>query len=633
MKYRPEIDGLRALAVIPVILFHAGFPTFSGGFVGVDVFFVISGYLITSILLTDLDRGRFSLLTFYERRARRILPALFLTVLLCMPFAWMWLMTRELREFGASLVAVATFSSNILFWRESGYFETASELKPLLHTWSLAVEEQFYIFFPLALMACWGFGKRNITALLAITALASLMLAQWATGAQPDAGFFLLPTRAWELLLGSLLALHFNRAAPPQPSPAMAQALSLMGLGLILASILVYDSGTPFPGLHALVPTVGAALVIFCAGPGTLAGRLLGTRPMTFVGRISYSAYLLHFPAFAFARYTASAPPSPGTMAAISGLVLAAGWLSWKYVETPFRTPGLVSRRRLFATGGTGLAACAALGAVTVVQDGFPLRYTKSELAILANGINPPNDVFRGGTCFMFVDGTSADFDPDCVSTGPGSALVWGDSHAAILAYGLRELHPGTGQLTASGCPPLIGEDISVPFPRPHCRAMNDHILATVERDQPSTVYLHANWIAYSDQIGALAETVRRLLAAAPNTRTIVVGNMPVWEPDLPSVMVRGQAALEPDLYLANPSLPRIAANDDQLSRILGTLPVEFHRPADILCDGGSCLATVDHNGTTVLTVMDSAHMTPGGSVDFARALLSAGRLAALRPE
>ena len=210
MKYRREIDGLRALAVLPVIFFHAGFEAFSGGFVGVEVFFVISGYLITTIILSELEQGKFSILNFYERRARRILPALFLVMLVCIYFAWVWLLPSDMKKFSLSLVAVSVFASNILFWRESGYFDTDTALKPLLHTWSLAVEEQYFVLFPLFLMLLWRLGKRWILIILATVFVASLSLAQWGAYAQPDTAFYLLPTRGWELLIGAFAAFYLT---------------------------------------------------------------------------------------------------------------------------------------------------------------------------------------------------------------------------------------------------------------------------------------------------------------------------------------------------------------------------------------------------------------------------------------
>ena len=199
MKYRAEIDGLRALAVVPVILFHAGFELFSGGFVGVDVFFVISGYLITTILIEDIDNNRFSIVNFYDRRARRILPALFFVMLVCIPFAWMWMLPNQMNDFAKSLVAVTLFASNILFWRESGYFDAAAEEKPLLHTWSLAVEEQYYLLFPIFLILAWRFGKNRVFWMIVLMAAISLLLSEWGWRNQTTANFYLAPTRAWEL--------------------------------------------------------------------------------------------------------------------------------------------------------------------------------------------------------------------------------------------------------------------------------------------------------------------------------------------------------------------------------------------------------------------------------------------------
>jgi peptidoglycan/LPS O-acetylase OafA/YrhL len=210
MKYRSEVDGLRALAVLPVILFHAGFTIFSGGFVGVDIFFVISGFLITTIIVDEMKQGCFSLLNFYERRARRILPALFFVMLCSLPFAWIWMLPQDLEFFSQSLVAVPLFFSNILFWYTSGYFETASELKPLLHTWSLAVEEQYYVLFPLLLMLVWKIGKKRIVLLLSLIAIVSLLTAQWGSTVHPSFTFYLLPTRSFEILIGALISFYIN---------------------------------------------------------------------------------------------------------------------------------------------------------------------------------------------------------------------------------------------------------------------------------------------------------------------------------------------------------------------------------------------------------------------------------------
>lgn len=259
MKYRAEIDGLRAVAVIPVILFHAGFEHFSGGFIGVDVFFVISGYLITMIILSEKEQGTFSLVNFYERRARRILPALFFVMLVSLPFAWLWLLPSDMADFSQSLMAVSFFSSNILFWKETGYWGTDNELKPLLHTWSLAVEEQYYILFPLFLMLMWRFRKRWIFGSLIVIATLSLLVSQWGAYNRPTANFFLLPTRGWELAIGACIAFYFLYRTQATraflPHRFFDEALGLPGFLMIGYAIFMFDDATPFPGFYALIPT------------------------------------------------------------------------------------------------------------------------------------------------------------------------------------------------------------------------------------------------------------------------------------------------------------------------------------------------------------------------------------------
>ena len=235
MQYRVEIDGLRALAVLPVIFFHAGFEIFQGGFVGVDVFFVISGYLITLILIHEFDNNYFSIVEFYERRMRRILPALFFVQFISIGFAWIWMSPAQMKDFSHSLVATSIFASNILFWRESGYFEASSELKPLLHTWSLAVEEQYYILFPIFLLVAWRFGKTRLLWLLIICATCSLLLSEWGWRNKEVANFYLAPTRAWELLAGSIAAFIVQNKGVKNNNP-----LSLFGLIAIVFSIFVY---------------------------------------------------------------------------------------------------------------------------------------------------------------------------------------------------------------------------------------------------------------------------------------------------------------------------------------------------------------------------------------------------------
>ena len=350
IAYRREIDGLRAFAVLPVILFHAGFETFSGGFVGVDVFFVISGYLIMSIILAEKQTGTFSLSNFWERRARRILPALFVVIAACIPAAFLLLDQFALRSFAASILATLFFVSNFHFWKDGGYFETAAELKPLLHTWSLAVEEQYYIIIPLLLLAIWKLGRRRIGMTLAAIACASFAYGLWATSKEPEAAFFLLPMRAWELLLGALIAFHHARTAPASTrGKLLPEALSALGVLMIGFSILNYSSATPFPGIHALLPTVGAALIILFASQQTFVGRMLGHKTLVGIGLISYSAYLWHQPLLAFLRHlTDDLGLLPRGITLI--LVFALSFITWKYVEIPFRNKKRVSKALFLKT-------------------------------------------------------------------------------------------------------------------------------------------------------------------------------------------------------------------------------------------------------------------------------------------
>ncbi|HEY3487123.1 MAG TPA: acyltransferase, partial [Gammaproteobacteria bacterium] len=350
MDYRREIDGLRALAVLPVILFHAGFETFSGGFVGVDVFFVISGYLITTIILAELEQGKFSIVNFYERRARRILPALFLVMLVCIPFAWLWLLPSDMKDFSQSLVAVSVFASNILFWRESGYFDTAAELKPLLHTWSLAAEEQYYVLFPLFLILFWKLGKRWILVLLGLVFVASFAVAQWAAYAEPTAAFYLLPTRGWELLIGAFAAFYLSRVNRKDFGKGLSEVSGWLGVALIFYAVFAYSKATAFPGSYALVPTLGAVLVILFATQQTVVGKFIGNKAFVGIGLISYSAYLWHQPLFAFARHRSLFEPSHIVFLSLSALALVLAYFSWRFVEAPFRSKVNFNRNFIFAS-------------------------------------------------------------------------------------------------------------------------------------------------------------------------------------------------------------------------------------------------------------------------------------------
>jgi peptidoglycan/LPS O-acetylase OafA/YrhL len=452
MIYRREVDGLRALAVVPVILFHAGFAKFSGGFIGVDVFFVISGYLITTIIISDLKNGRFSIVDFYERRARRILPALFLVMLACIPFAWFWLLPGDMQDFSESLSMVSLFVSNFLFWLESGYFEKAAELKPLLHTWSLAVEEQFYVLFPVFLMTAWRLGIKWVMILLAIAAVASLALAQWGLGKDPMATFFLLPTRGWELVIGAFVAFYFSRNSAAHVSHGSNQILSMLGISFIIYSIFFFNKSTPFPSVYALIPTVGTALVLMFGRPQTHVGKMLASRVFVGLGLISYSAYLWHQPIFSFARHSSPTEPTPLFLFALSLMTLVFAYLSWRFVEQPFRNKNIIGRTRVFYFALLGSIGLIFIGIYGHSSNGYFFRdYLKDRLSMLESRV-------RVNYGLSSVCETEFNNAPECQTDPEPEVILWGDSFAMHLAPMLLSANPGLKlvQKTVSVCGPVL---------------------------------------------------------------------------------------------------------------------------------------------------------------------------------
>lgn len=464
MKYRAEIDGLRALAVLPVILFHAGFEWFSGGFVGVDVFFVISGYLITTIIISEMAEDKFSIVNFYERRARRILPALFFVMAICIPFAWMWLTPLHLKDFGQSLVAVSTFSSNILFWQESGYFDTVAELKPLLHTWSLAVEEQYYILFPVFLMLTWRLGIKWILTILLIVFFTSLGIAQWGAYYSPSAAFFLLPTRGWELLIGAFAAFYLKNNTHLN-SHILNQVLSLFGFGMIVYSIIAFDKATPFPSLYALIPTIGTGLLILCAVPKTLIHKLLSLKFIVGIGLVSYSAYLWHQPLLVFARHRLLGDVSEFILLILCSVSLVMAWFSWKFVEAPFRNKDIFNRKSIFYSSAVMSMIFCALGLFLHVQTVTqPLKVVLSDKEI-SIPIKYDGIVEQGRKC-SFPNLLNGDKYCEIFGNGKlGEVVIIGDSHARVLSesfYSSIDSFYSLTDLTASGCPFILDSNIYI---------------------------------------------------------------------------------------------------------------------------------------------------------------------------
>jgi peptidoglycan/LPS O-acetylase OafA/YrhL len=504
MDYRREIDGLRALAVLPVILFHAGFETFSGGFVGVDVFFVISGYLITTIILAELEQGKFSIVNFYERRARRILPALFLVMLVCIPFAWFWLLPSDMKDFSQSLVAVSVFASNILFWRESGYFDTAAELKPLLHTWSLAVEEQYYVLFPLFLMLFWKLGKRWILVTLGLVFVASLAVAQWSAYAKPAAAFYLLPTRGWELLIGAFAAFYLSQANRKEFGKGLSEVAGWLGVALILYAVLTYSKTTPFPGFYALVPTIGTVLIILFATQQTTVGKFVGNKAFVGIGLISYSAYLWHQPLFAFARYRSISELSDIALLMLSICTFMLAYLSWKFVEAPFRNRNVIAKFKLVAFGVFFAILFASLGIYGSFSNGLEERFSIEKMNML-NTINGNKREFLN--CFTDISNktSEAKLDDFCIIGDKNKVptfIVFGDSHTVALSKGFDSAAKEIGMsgllIATSSCPPLLYVDpkrtdrtLSL------CKTMRSMVFDLIKKGEIDKVFLVGRWSYY----------------------------------------------------------------------------------------------------------------------------------------
>jgi len=624
MKYRAEIDGLRAIAVIPVVLFHAGFSTFSGGFVGVDVFFVISGYLITTIILSDMEKGRFSIVSFYERRARRILPALFLVMFISLPFAWLWLLPSDMKKFSQSLVAVSSFSSNILFWLTSGYWDTASELKPLLHTWSLAVEEQYYVLFPLFLILMWNYGKRFILGAFILITGISFILGQWGAYHHPSAAFYLIPTRGWELAIDACIAFYFQyhkQTVQTLPSHKLVdEVLGLLGLLMICYGVIVFDETTPFPSIYTLAPTIGTGLIILFSSSETIAGRLLSFKPLVAIGLISYSAYLWHQPLLAFARHRAIIDLSEFAYATIAFLSFPLAYLSWKYVEKPFRNKNGMSKKRLFSFSLIGSVVFIAVGFAGHVTNGFNNRYNDSQKILLEYLNYHREEVYREGVCFLRPVQKYSDFKDECFSPDPvngeDSIILWGDSHAAALSYGFRKIFPDLIQLTSSGCTPIIGYN---PPKRPHCIDINNFVLSKIEQLKPEFLVLLANWTDPLNKIEpglkeGLLNTILYIRQVSPKTRITIIGGVPQWQPALPVLLLKSNIELREMAYVHSQKYKKIRNTDKVLASIANENGLTFISILDIFCKDEECLSSARSGNTYEPFAWDYGHLTKSSS-------------------
>ncbi len=526
LTYRKDIDGLRAISVLAVVFNHAGIGLFSGGYVGVDIFFVISGYLITSIILREILSNDFSIIRFYERRIRRILPALFVMITFTVVASAVMYDSEKFKEFGKSLIATTLFASNINFWMESGYFDAPSQLKPLLHTWSLAVEEQFYIFFPLVMFTLYRYTRKIAPAILFSIAILSLGFAASTVQNNPSTAFYLAHLRTWELLIGAFLALNLTSEGFGRK---YSNIIGVVGLALVLIPIFQYTDDTSFPGISALPPVLGAALLIFSGNENkTLTGNFLSLSPLVFIGKISYSLYLWHWPLIIFTKYYLIRQITSTEIGILILITLIISAISWRFVETPFRSKNFMGTKLIFAFAISGMIFMLLIGGAIYRYKGFPeragLEYlqknTKKEESWLykdcdINAYDDPEDI---PTCIVGNDNI------------PPSFLVWGDSHTPTFGkaiYASASQNQVSGILTYSqGCPAFLDMIPSPQVGDVPCLSYNKMVLRYLEEHpEIKTVILASRWTIWIEESRYKQEEGTRAyltdaLNELPNTAT-----------------------------------------------------------------------------------------------------------------
>lgn len=537
--YRPDIDGLRAIAVLAVIWFHSSLPGLPGGFAGVDIFFVISGFLITGIIAREQAAGQFSFARFYQRRFRRIAPALLTVLLTVLIVSYILLLPGDLIELGKSALATLGMVPNIHFWLDSsgGYFGMSKRLSPLLlHTWSLGVEEQFYLLFPLfmVLAARW---RAMRAALIGATILSFALCFIVGTYRSPVAAFYLLPTRAWELGLGALIAIGVFTVTPRLRTP-----FALLGTALIAASLLLLDDASPNWWMAA--PAIGAALLI-SGGVDAPAGRVLSLSPLVWLGRISYSLYLWHWPVFIILPYMRAEEKLSADLAILGigvSIVLAA--LTWWLIEQPARRRD-TSFRKLFTAGVAAAIICAAMAGYAVKSAGVPQRFSPSVLAIAAQAKD------RAPLAVSCIDVPLDKVLNRCmIGQGPPTAVIWGNSHASADSAGIAAgLDRPTVVLATGGCAPelkLVAET------EDWCATRNHNALEWIRKHpEIDTVTLVAHWQGRKKAVGPEQwQKIQQMIDALPGRRVIVIAGTPEPGVDVPWASAVRAANGSPSLKL-----------------------------------------------------------------------------------
>jgi peptidoglycan/LPS O-acetylase OafA/YrhL len=609
-QYRPDVDGLRAIAVMLVLNYHAFPDALPGGFVGVDVFFVISGFLITGIIARELALERFSLLGFYNRRIRRIFPALIVVLGATLVLGWLWMLPAPFAQLGSDTFASAAFFANIALLLQSGYFDVESSKKPLLHLWSLGIEEQFYLAWPLLLMLAARL-RLSILAVALVLGIGSFLLNVALIGSDPVATFYLPFTRAFELLTGAMLACGWNRANQAGGASNLRAAIGVL---LIVVAAGVLDSHRAFPGWWALLPVVGTALLL--SAPAAWMNRIVLTSPpLVWVGLISYPLYLWHWPLLVFFATIKFGPLTlPEREWILLGSALLA-WLTYRFVEVPFRF-GKPSPRKMFALG-TGMVLIAVAGGVVVYGRGFDFRLP-AEIRAMAN-VPTQNSLWRFHQCLLDLS-KEMTFAETCVDRDRRPlVMVWGDSTAAALMPGLLKAQEtrnfGIAQFTSSSCIPALNVDIPS---TPNCRAINDKVLSIARELKPDIVVLHGTWEQHLDNV---AETVAALKKQT-GARVIVLGAVPAWRRGLPSEVMRHFLLYHSLIPQRSNAAAPSQSYDAVMRAKLVPLGAEFISASDALCNEDGCLTRIGETARDIST-SDQVHLTEKGSVFLIESVIS----------
>lgn len=649
ISYRPDIDGLRAIAVSSVVFFHAFPGSVSGGFIGVDIFFVISGFLITNILAQDLISNKFNLGKFYSRRVLRLFPALVCILIFSIAVAWLIFVADEFKIFGSHLSGASIFISNFIYWSEVGYFDSAAELKPLLHLWSLAIEEQFYIFWPLILWACYR-AKISLLLITIILFIASFCLGLHELYIKQNliAAFYAPWTRFWELLAGSLLALSLPMKmkmslAKIQSNKQVRSILSIIGLGLIMLSAFSFSAGDPFPGWRAFIPVLGTVLLIMAGSSALINQRILSNRFLVWLGLISYPLYLWHWPVLSFLRITSVGEPTNLLKVTALMLSIALAYLTYRFIEKPIRFGGAKHFPPILITC---LAVLGLLGQWIINNKGFASRpINLNNLAVNAALKYDWKTAFRHQQCFLDAENSlSNSFDVTCSAvkekTFP-TVVLWGDSHAASLYQGLLENSKQYGfnliQFTSSGCPPVLNFSISK---RPECIKINNKVLSDLRRIKPDFLIMSAYWSMYGgDPISGwetlpqntLQNTITELQKLGIK-HIVMIGSLPVYSVKQVQMLKKSYAWQHIQTQTYENFLPQAIIYNNIVAAVANEAQIQFIDPLKILCSEKGCMLSLSEAPLVPLSY-DYGHLTTEGSIYLVSQFFKQNLLPITRPK